>query len=284
MVDALKKLKNALDAAEAVLVGAGAGLSTAAGYVYGGERFQRYFSDFAAAYHLRDMYSAGFYPYPSEEEKWGFWSRNIYCNRYDQPPSRVHENLLRLLSGKDFFVLTTNVDHLFQSNGFPKERLFYTQGDYGLWQCATPCHRKTYDNEETVRRMVAEQKKRRVPTELLPRCPVCGGPMAMNLRADDSFVEDEGWHEAAARYRDWLLRHRAGRVLYLELGVGMNTPGIIKYPFWRRAAENPDAVFATVNLGEAFAPRELHGRSICIDDDIARVLAALLEGETHDAR
>ncbi|MBR1761391.1 MAG: Sir2 silent information regulator family NAD-dependent deacetylase [Schwartzia sp.] len=275
MVDALKKLKNALDAAEAVLVGAGAGLSTAAGYVYGGERFQRHFADFAAAYHLRDMYSAGFYPYPSEEEKWGFWSRNIYCNRYDQPPSAVHENLLRLLSGRDFFVLTTNVDHLFQNNGFPKERLFYTQGDYGLWQCATPCHQKTYDNEETVRRMVAEQKNRRVPTELLPRCPVCGGPMAMNLRADDSFVEDEGWHEAAARYREWLSRHWAGRVLYLELGVGMNTPGIIKYPFWRMATENPDAIFATVNLGEAFAPKELEGRSIRIDDDIARVLAAL---------
>ena len=275
MVDALKKLKNALDAAEAVLVGAGAGLSTAAGYVYGGERFRRYFADFAAAYHLRDMYSAGFYPYPSEEEKWGFWSRNIYCNRYDQPPSRVHENLLRLLSGRDFFVLTTNVDHLFQNNGFPKDRLFYTQGDYGLWQCATPCHHKTYDNEKTVRRMIAEQKNRRVPTELLPRCPVCGGPMAMNLRADDSFVEDEGWHEAAARYRDWLARHQEGRVLYLELGVGMNTPGIIKYPFWHMATENPDAIFAPVNLGEAFVPKELEGRSIRIDDDIARVLAAL---------
>lgn len=284
MVDALKKLKNALNAAEAVLVGAGAGLSTAAGYVYGGERFRRYFADFADAYHLRDMYSAGFYPYPSEEEKWGFWSRNIYCNRYDQPPSPVHENLLRLLSGKDFFVLTTNVDHLFQNNGFPKERLFYTQGDYGLWQCATPCHHKTYDNEDAVRRMVAEQKNRRVPTELLPRCPVCGGPMAMNLRADDSFVEDEGWHEAAARYRDWLVRHQAGRVLYLELGVGMNTPGIIKYPFWRMAAENPNAIFATVNLGEAFAPKELEKRSVCIDDDIARVLAALWEGKNHDER
>ena len=189
---ALQKLKAALTESEAVLVGAGAGLSTAAGYTYSGERFRRLFSDFIAAYRFRDMYSAGFYPFPSEEEKWGYWSRHIFCNRYDQPPSRVHENLLRLLAGKDFFVLTTNVDHLFQANGFPKDRLFYTQGDYGLWQCRTPCHQKTYDNEETVRRMVAEQKNRRVPTELLPRCPICGEPMEMNLRSDDSFVEDEG--------------------------------------------------------------------------------------------
>ncbi len=279
MTSILRKLEDALAEAEAVLVGAGAGLSTAAGYTYSGERFRRLFPDFIAAYHLRDMYSAGFYPYPSEEEKWGYWSRHIFCNRYDQPPSRVHENLLRLLAGKDFFVLTTNVDHLFQANGFPKDRLFYTQGDYGLWQCRTPCHSKTYDNEETVRRMVAEQKDRRVPAALLPRCPVCGEPMEMNLRSDDSFVEDEGWHEAAARYRDWLAHHRTGRVLYWELGVGMNTPGIIKYPFWRMAADNPAATFVTVNKGEAYVPRELSGRSIPVDDDIAKVLESLRVGE-----
>ena len=277
MKTAMQKLKAALTKAEAVLVGAGAGLSTAAGYTYSGARFRRLFPDFIAAYRFRDMYSAGFYPYPSEEEKWGYWSRYIFCNRYDQPPSRVHENLLRLLTGKDYFVLTTNVDHLFQSTGFQKERLFYTQGDYGLWQCRTPCHQMTYDNEETVRRMVAEQKNRRVPTELLPRCPVCGEPMEMNLRSDDSFVEDEGWQEAAVRYRGWLSQHRTGRMLYLELGVGMNTPGIIKYPFWRMAAENPDAMFATVNLGEAFAPKELASRSVAINDNIAQVLEALRE-------
>ena len=273
--NALRKLKDALDAAEAVLVGAGAGLSTAAGYTYGGERFRRLFPDFIAAYHFRDMYSAGFYPFPSEEEKWGYWSRYIFCNRYDQPPSAVHETLLRLLTCKDFFVLTTNVDHLFQNNGFPKDRLFYTQGDYGLWQCRTPCHENTYDNEAVVRRMVAEQRNRRVPTELLPRCPVCGKSMEMNLRSDDSFVEDAGWHAAAARYQDFLHRHKTGRVLYLELGVGMNTPGVIKYPFWHMAAENPAAVYATINKGEAFAPKELARRSIAIDDDIGAALAAL---------
>ena len=296
--ESVARLGRAIEEADAVLVGAGSGLSTAAGYTYDGERFEREFHDFIERYHFRDMYSAGFYPFATEEEKWAYWSRHIYCNRYDLPQSPVHRALLSLVggrkigascacartsasmrvAGRDYFVLTTNVDHLFQLNGFDKGRLFYTQGDYGLWQCKTPCHEKTYDNEETVRRMVAEQEDMRIPSALVPRCPVCGGPMEMNLRADDTFVEDEGWHRAADRYRDFLERHRGSRILFLELGVGMNTPGIIKFPFWRMTEENPAATYACINQGEAYAPEGIEERSICIDGDIGEVLS-LLAGE-----
>lgn len=271
------RLGKAIEDADAVLIGAGAGLSAAAGYTYAGERFQKHFSDFAQKYHFQDMYSGGFFPYPTEEEKWAFWSRNIYCNRYDQPKSEVHENLLRIIGNKDYFVLTTNVDHLFQNNGFEKERLFYTQGDYGLWQCKTPCHNKTYDNEEAVRRMIAEERDMRIPTELVPKCPVCGGNMEMNLRCDETFVEDEGWQNASKRYRDFLKHHKTNRILYLELGVGMNTPGIIKFPFWRMTADNPVATFATINQEESYVPEEIESQSICIKDDICKVLAILVE-------
>ena len=271
----IERLREALSSADAVVIGGGAGLSTSAGFTYSGERFEKNFGDFIARYGFSDMYSAGFFNFPSEEERWAFWSRYILINRYTDAPKPVYEELLALVDGKDYFVLTTNVDHCFQKVGFDKKRLFYTQGDYGLWQCSLPCHDRTYDNEETVRLMADRQRDMRVPSELVPHCPVCGRPMAMNLRADDTFVQDEGWYAAAGRYEDFIRRHRGLRVLYLELGVGSNTPVIIKYPFWRMTAENPDAVSACVNLGEAYAPREIAGRSICIDADIGDTLRAL---------
>ena len=273
----IQRLREAIENADAVLVGAGAGLSTAAGYDYAGERFQKHFADFARKYNFQDMYSGGFFPYPTEEEKWAFWSRNIYCNRYDQPHSAVHEALLSLVQDKDYFVITTNVDHLFQNNGFAKERLFYTQGDYGLWQCKTPCHEQTYDNEAVVRRMRAEERDMRIPTELIPKCPVCGGPMEMNLRCDDTFVEDDGWQRAAERYRDFLQHHQRDTILYWELGVGMNTPGIIKIPFWQMTAENPAATFATVNQEESYIPKEIEAQSIRIKADISETLTILTD-------
>lgn len=270
-------LREAIGDADTIVVGAGAGLSTAAGLTYAGERFERLFPDFIAKYGIRDMYSGGFFPFPSSEERWAWWSRHIWCNRYEPAPKDTYGKLCALLDGKDFFVITTNVDHQFQLAGFPKERLFYTQGDYGLWQCSEPCHDKTYDNYETVKHMVERQRGMRVPTELVPHCPVCGKPMTMNLRADDTFVEDEGWQAAAARYRDFLDAHRKGKVLYLELGVGANTPVIIKYPFWRSVYKNSQAVYACVNYGEAFAPDEIRARSILVDADIDAVLDVLLQ-------
>lgn len=271
----LYELKEILRGAEVILIGAGAGLSTAAGYTYDGERFRKYFADFEAAHDFHDMYSGGFYPYETPEEFWAYWSRNIFYNRYDLPPNPTYRKLLALVRDKNYFVLTTNVDHAFQLNSFDKTRLFYTQGDYGLFQCSTPCHKKTYDNEETVRKMIAVQKNMRVPTELIPHCPKCGEMMTMNLRADDKFVEDSGWHAAAYRYEKFLKTYAAGDIVYLELGVGGNTPGIIKYPFWRLTANNPKARYVCINKGQAFVPDELAAQSIVIDADIAEVLTAL---------
>lgn len=271
----IERLKAALDTADAVVVGAGAGLSAAAGFAYTGERFERYFSDFARKYGFQDMYSGGFYPYSSPEEYWAYWSRYITVNRYMDPPKPVYQKLLGLVEDKDHFVLTTNVDHCFQKAGFDKKRLFYTQGDYGLFQCGGPCRQETFDNEEIVRSMMERQRDMRIPSSLVPYCPHCGKPLTMNLRADDTFVEDEGWHSAAGRYSDFLRRHEKGAILFLELGVGYNTPAIIKYPFWRMTAENPMATYACINFGEAVCPREIEKRSVCIDGDIMGVMEAL---------
>ncbi|HJB53034.1 MAG TPA: Sir2 silent information regulator family NAD-dependent deacetylase [Candidatus Oscillibacter pullicola] len=273
--DPIERLKAALASADAVVVGAGAGLSASAGMTYSGERFRRYFSDFQSRYGIRDMYSGGFYPFESLEEYWAWWSRQILVNRYEKAPKPVYDDLLKLIKDKDYFVLTTNVDHQFRLAGFDKQRLFYTQGDYGLWQCSKPCHQETYDNQETVRKMFAEQRDMRIPTELVPRCPRCGRPMTMNLRCDDTFVQDEGWYAAARRYEGFLRRNRGMRVLLLELGVGGNTPGIIKYPFWKMTLENRRATYACINQEESYVPPEIRRRSVCIAADIGHVLEQL---------
>ena len=290
--DNIQKLKQTLAECDAVVIGAGAGLSTSAGFTYSGERFDRYFFDFRKRFGITDMYSGGFYPFPDEETRWAWWARHIYFNRYINAPKPVYENLLSLVKDKDYFVLTTNVDHCFQKAGFDKKRLFYTQGDYGLFQSVDPEIKKTFDNEkwdiaamaaqgfirgENGEFNVPEDKniKMTIPTELIPKCPVSGGEVTMNLRSDDTFVEDDGWHAAAERYSNFV-RTRKGKVLFLELGVGYNTPVIIKYPFWQMTAENPAATYACLNYGEAFTLDEIADRSICIDGDIGTALEKLL--------
>ncbi|MGI6230537.1 MAG: SIR2 family NAD-dependent protein deacylase [Tractidigestivibacter sp.] len=287
----LARLQEAFDQADAIVVGAGAGLSTAAGFTYSGERFERWLGPWRKRYGFSDMYSGGFYPYDTLAEFWGYWSKSILANRYEAGVGKTYQQLVDLLSERDHFVLTTNVDHQLQLASEPHDKLFYTQGDYGLFQCSKPCHAKTYDNEQQVRAMAAAVDEKiaaqraagvsdealdlSVPEELVPHCPVCGRPMTTNLRCDDSFVEDKGWHEASRRYDRYLRKHSHGRVLYLELGVGGNTPGIIKLPFWRRVAENREATYACVNLGESFAPSQIADRSILLDADIAQVVDAL---------
>lgn len=271
----LSALRCALKEYDTILVGAGAGLSTSAGFTYSGERFHANFADFEKKYRFTDMYSGGFYPFPSPEEFWAYWSRYIYINRYDQPAGKPYELLFELLREKNYFVLTTNVDHRFQVAGFDKQRLFYTQGDYGLFQCSVPCHHATYDNEGMIQAMLREQKNMRIPSELIPHCPVCGKPMTVNLRSDDTFVEDAGWHAAYARYEEFLTEQARGRILFLELGVGMNTPSIIKYPFWQMTYRNKEARYICINLDAAIVPQEIKDRSICISDDIGKTLKKL---------
>lgn len=290
----LEKLKKILQEADAVIIGAGAGLSTSAGFIYNGERFRKYFNDFASKYNFTDMYSGGFYPYQTLEENWAYWSRYIWINRYQDAPKPVYDELLTLVKDKDYFVLTTNVDHCFQKAGFDKKRLYYTQGDYSLFQCSKPCCQETYDNKETVRQMVEAQGfvieadniltipenvtlKTSVPSELVPYCPHCGRPMSMNLRADNTFVEDEGWHQAAERYANFLRTREGQKIVFLELGVGYNTPGIIKYPFWQMTNASSEAFYVSLNKGEAYVPDEIKAKSICINDDIGAVLKELVE-------
>lgn len=291
--DGADKLREALYSAEAVVIGAGAGLSASAGFAYAGERFEKYFHDFAKKYHFQDMYTGGFYPYKTLEEHWAYWSRYIYINRYMDAPRPVYDMLFDIVKDKDYFVLTTNVDHCFQKAGFDKARLFYTQGDYGLLQCSVPCHQSTYDNETRIRNMVKAQgfcceeglalpegvkPHMTIPAKLVPYCKKCGKPMTMNLRADDTFVEDEGWRNASERYGEFLRGHANKRVLFLEVGVGFNTPGIIKYPFWQMTMKNAQAVYACINDGEAFVPKDLANRAICINGDIGACILIMGEG------
>lgn len=289
----IAELKAALCSAEAVVIGAGAGLSTSAGFACSGRRFEEHFGDFAARYGFQDMYAGGFYPYETPEEQWGYWCRYIYLNRYEDPPLPVYQQLLALMKDKDYFVLTTNVDHCFQKAGFDKEHLFYTQGDYGLFQCSAPCRQETWDNRETVFAMMkaegyqeqegrlflpaGRRAKMTVPAELVPRCPRCGRPAAMNLRADDTFAEDAGWQAAADRYIRFLQAHQQKSVLFWEIGTGFNTPGIIKFPFWQITADWPQARYACLNKGQAGAPEELTERAICIDADAGEVIRSLSE-------
>ena len=287
----IDRLRAELDQADAIVIGAGAGLSTSAGMTYSGERFDRYFADYAARFGIQDMYSGGFFPFPDDETRWAWWARNICINRYVDAPRPVYQQLLELVADKDYFVITTNVDHQFQRAGFDKSRLFYTQGDYGLFQSVDPANRKTYDNEDWVMRAMGAQGFVRgtdgvyrmpergvsmtIPTELIPTCPDDGSAVTMNLRADDSFVEDEGWRKASAAYAEYLRQHRRGRGLYLEVGVGANTPVIIKYPFWAMTAANPQATYACLNYDESFCPRQIEGRSICLDGDAGDLFAVL---------
>lgn len=285
MTEKIEKLKQVLSEAKIVVIGAGSGLSTSAGFTYSGERFEKYFSDFAVKYGFHDMYSGGFTPFESLEEHWAYWSRYIMINRYMDPPKPVYKDLFSLVKDKDYFVITTNVDHCFQKAGFDKNRLFYTQGDYGLFQCSEPCHEETYDNEKQIRAMWEFRDEMKVPTELVPRCPVCGKPMSMNLRADHTFVTDKGWYKASKQYEKFLQTRNIikngqqegdGKVLFFELGVGGNTPGIIKYPFWQMTEKNPNAGYACINFGEAAVPPKIEKQSICINDDIGEVLKKMV--------
>ena len=273
----IQKLETEIETAEAIVIGAGAGISVSSGFVYSGSRFDRNFSDFHEAYGITDMYSGGFYPFPSIEEYWAWWSRMIWINRYECGVGKPYSDILSLVCNKDYFIITTNVDHQFQRAGFDKKRLFYTQGDYGLFQCSEPCHQKTYDNEDAIRKMIDEQSNMKIPSSLIPLCPVCGKPLTTNLRIDDRFVQDDGWYAAASCYEDFLRRHNGMHILFLELGVGMSTPGIIKYPFWRMVIENENAIYCTVNKGQVYVPSEIKNKSITIDDDIGYVITQLIK-------
>ncbi len=271
-IDKFKKVINDFDT---IIIGAGSGLSTSAGLTYSGERFEKYFPDFIEKYRLSDMYSAGFFPYKTLEEHFAYWSRHIYYNRYKTDVNSTYDDLKKLVQEKNYFVITTNVDHLFQKSGFDKKRLFYTQGDYGLWQCSKPCHKKTYDNEDNVLAMINEQKDMKIPKELIPLCPICKEPMTTNLRKDHTFVQDFGWDNAMKNYEKFIVTNRKEKVLFLDLGIGLNTPSIIKYPFWQMTYDNENAFYVSVNLDYSQCPKEIAKRSLCINEDIGKTIGLI---------
>lgn len=268
----IEKLKELINNCDALVIGAGAGLSTAAGFIYGGKYFLDNFKYMNDKYGYTDMYSAGFHNFLTEEEKWGYWSKFIYLNRYKYNAMPLYKELFDLVKDKNYFVLTTNVDHQFQLAGFDKKRLFYTQGDYGLFQCKKKCHNKTYDNKDIILEMIDNVKDGYIPKRLVPHCPVCNGYMETNLRKDNLFVEDKGWHEASDRYLDFINQNKDKKILFLELGVGYNTPVIIKYPFMKMTYEFNDAFYVTINQEEAYIPKEIKAKSISISDDIKKVI------------
>lgn len=266
------KVLKLINEAEAVVIGAGAGLSAAAGIVYSGERFESKFAAYIDRYGMKDMYSAGFYPFETQEEKWGYWSQHIYENRYAVGKTALYERLLEIVKDKEHFVLTTNVDHQFALAGFEEDRIFATQGDYGLFQCSKPCHTTLYHNEAIVKKMIENQKDCRVSSNLVPKCPKCGENLTMHLRADDTFVQNEDWDIAHSRYQKFIQENQSKKIVFLELGVGMNTPSIIKYPFWKLTYELDDAFYICLNKGDASVPREIKKNAYCLERDIAEVL------------
>lgn len=268
-------VKNLINDADAIIIGAGSGLSASCGLTYSGERFYKYFQDFIDRYEMKDMYSAGFYPFKTQEEKWAYWSRHIYYNRYDVSEGKTYIDLYNIIKDKNYFILTTNVDHQFQISGFESERIFATQGDYGNFQCAKACHKKLYNNELQVREMIEKQKNCIIPKNLVPRCPICGGNMEVNLRCDSYFVEDDLWNKSFKRYEEFLDENKKKKLLLIELGVGMNTPAIIKFPFWNMTYNYKNAFYVCVNKGEAYAPKEILTKSLCVNKDIAKVVKDL---------
>lgn len=269
-----------LGQADAVVIGAGAGLSAAAGLTYGGKRFTDNFGEFIEKYgsvYMSDMYSAGFYPFPTEEAKWGYWSKHVWLNRIEPDALLLYRELYALVNEKPHFVLTTNVDHQFWKAGFSDENIFATQGDYGKIQCKKGCHPKTYDAIDMFTQMHQARKDCLIPSYMVPKCPVCGKDMAMHLRCDQYFVEDEHWNEAACRYTAFLKEHKKDKVVLLELGVGFNTPTIIRFPFEQMLYDNADWSLVRLNLEEAVVPESLGKRAVGINEDIAKSIEDIAE-------
>lgn len=271
----IRRAKEMLAGAECILIGGGAGLSSAAGLTYGGARFWEHFPDFMQKYGMTDMYSAGFYPFDTQEEKWAFWSRHILLNRWDPPAMPLYRALYELVREKNYFVITTNVDAQFEKAGFDPERLFAVQGDYGLLQCAKGCHDTLYPNEELMRKMAAGQTDCRIPSALVPKCPVCGGEMEVHIRKDAYFTEDDAWQRAAQRYDAFVEEARTKKTLLLELGVGFNTPGIIRFPFERLALRRERTHLVRINRDDPGTPPALAEKSLAFSKDLADVLSKL---------
>lgn len=267
--------------ADYVLMGAGAGLSTAAGAVYGGTWFEKNFKEFKEKYgngpYMQDMYSAGFHPYPDEESFWGYWSKQAILGGIDLDVTPLYKDILKLLKDKRIFCLSTNADGQFQKAGYKEEQIFCTQGDYFHIQCQKACHQRTYNAVKLFKQMDQARKNCQIPTYMVPKCPICGGPMTMNLRCDQYFVQDEAWYQAEKRFGDFLNEALKSQknLLLLELGVGFNTPTIIRFPFEKLVKENKQVNLIRLNLNEAVIPESIEQQAVGINKDIKQTIKDL---------
>ncbi len=272
----INKMKQLLKEADCILIGAGSGLSTAAGLKYSGENFQKNYKEFMQKYHFEDLYSASFYEFKTQEEKWAFFSKMILLNRYNKPLT-LYKELYDIVKDKNYFVITTNVDGQFEISGFDKEKIFAVQGDYKYLQCENACHNKLYDNSEIVKKWTANMKECKIPSEIVMKCPVCGGNMDMNLRKDDKFVQDENWYKQLKAYKDFLKEMKNKNVVLLEIGVGFNTPGIIRFPFEKMTMENSKTRLIRINKDYLKCFLDIEDKTITFNEEVKQILDDLKE-------
>lgn len=271
------EVKNLINKADYILIGAGAGLSTAAGLDYSGKRFEDNFGEFIEKYDFTDMYTAGFYDFNTEEEKWAFWAKHMYLNDIGIGATKLYKDVLNLVKDKKYFVITTNVDDQFYKAGFDKEKVFAMQGSLKYIQCSKACHNKLYDATDLVKEMINKTKDCKIPTELVPVCPVCGEKMEVNVRIDANFVQDENWYKQDKRYGEFLDKSQDKNLLLLEIGVGFNTPGIIRFPFEQMVYNNVNTHLVRINKDYAFASKEIEDKTILFNEDTNKIVEDLKE-------
>lgn len=269
--------KQAIKQADYIIIGAGSGLSTAAGLLYSGEKFEKDFREFIEKYHFDNLYSASFYEFKTQEEKWAFFAKMIKLNRYNEKPLKLYQELYEIVKNKEYFVLSTNVDGQFYNSGFDKDKIFEVQGDYSYLQCENACHNKLYNNKELVEKWLRNTKNCKIPSDLVMKCPVCGGNMDMNLRKDANFVQDKNWYRQSEKYEDFLSRSKGKNVVLLEIGVGFNTPGIIRFPFERMTAISEKTTLIRINKDYPNPMLEIKNKTISFDEDTNKIIEDLKE-------
>ena len=269
--------KQAIKQADYIIIGAGSGLSTAAGLLYSGEKFEEDFKEFIERYHFEDLYSASFYEFKTQEEKWAFFAKMIKSNRYNDKPLKLYEELYKIVKDKEYFVISTNVDGQFYNSGFDKDKVFEVQGDYSYLQCENACHNKLYNNKELVEKWLQNTKDCKIPSDLVMKCPVCGGNMDMNLRKDANFVQDENWYRQSEKYKDFLSKSKDKNVALLEIGVGFNTPGIIRFPFEQMTANSETTTLIRINKDYPNPMLEIENKTISFDEDTNKIIEDLKE-------
>ena len=276
ILEKINETKELIKNADYILIGAGAGLSTSAGIEYTGKRFKDNFSEFIKKYNFTDMYTSGFYDFETEEEKWAYWAKHMHINNIGAEATKLYKDILKLIKNKEYFVITTNVDDQFYKSGFDENKIFAIQGSYRYIQCSQACHNKVYDATEIVKEMISKTKDCKIPTELVPICPVCGEVMETNLRKDSYFVQDDRWYIQNKRYEEFLTKAKNKELLLIELGVGFNTPGIIRFPFEQMVYQTDNWKLVRLNKDNCETILNIENRYIPLQNNISEIIQLML--------